>query len=164
MAGMRVVIQRVSSAGVDVVDAATGEPDASFEPQRIGPGLVLLVAVSDDDGPEQISWTARKIANLRIFDDDEGRMNRSVLDVGGEVLSISQFTLYGDVRRGNRPSFVGAGQADHARDVWLRLYEAVRGHGLTVREGRFAAHMRVSLTNDGPVTIPLDTAVMARPR
>ena len=164
MAGMRVVIQRVSSAGVDVVDAATGEPDASFEPQRIGPGLVLLVAVSDDDGPEQISWTARKIANLRIFDDDEGRMNRSVLDVGGEVLSISQFTLYGDVRRGNRPSFVAAGQPDHARDVWLRLDEALRGYGLTVREGRFAAHMRVSLTNDGPVTIPLDTAVMARPR
>ena len=154
MAGMRVVIQRVSSAGVDVIDAATGEPDASFEPQRIGPGLVLLVAVSDDDGPEQISWTARKIANLRIFDDD----------VGGEVLSISQFTLYSDVRRGNRPSYVAAGQPDHARDVWLRLDEALRGHGLTVREGRFAAHMRVSLTNDGPVTIPLDTAVMARPR
>ena len=102
---------------------------------------------------------ARKIAELRILRDEH-----SALTASAPVLVVSQFTLYGDVRRGNRPSFVAAGQPDHARDVWLRLDEALRGHGLTVREGRFAAHMRVSLTNDGPVTIPLDTAVMARPR
>lgn len=161
---MRIVVQRVSSAGVDVIDESTGAPDPSFEPQTIGRGLVLLVAVSDDDGDAQIDWAARKVANMRIFEDDEGRMNRSILDVGGEVLSISQFTLFADIRKGNRPSFVGAGRPDHARDVWMRFDEALRGHGLTVKEGRFAAHMRVSLTNDGPVTIPIDTAVMTRPR
>ena len=161
---MRAVIQRVGSASVEVLDERTGAADASFEPQHIGHGLVLLVAVSDDDGPEHIDWMARKIANLRIFDDDQGKMNRSVLDVGGEVLSISQFTLYGDVRRGNRPSFVAAGNPGHARDVWLRFDEVLRNHGLTVREGRFGAHMRISRVNDGPVTIPIDTAVMAQPR
>ena len=99
---MRIVVQRVSSAGVDVIDESTGAPDPSFEPQTIGRGLVLLVAVSDDDGDAQIDWAARKVANMRIFEDDEGRMNRSILDVGGEVLSISQFTLFADIRKGRR--------------------------------------------------------------
>lgn len=159
---MRIVLQRVSSAGVDVIDERTGEPDPSFAPQSIGRGYVLLVGVSDDDGDEQVAWLAHKIANLRVFEDEAGRMNRSILDVGGEILSVSQFTLFGDVRKGNRPSFVTAGRPDHAKQVWLRFDEALRAQGLTVREGRFGAHMRVALTNDGPVTITVDTAAIGR--
>lgn len=159
---MRIVVQRVSSASVDVVDDATGLQDPSFPVQSIGAGLMLLVGVSDGDDTPQIDWLARKIVNMRIFEDDQGKMNRSILDVHGEILSISQFTLYADVKRGNRPSFVGAGGPDHARDVWLRFNEALRSNGVTVREGRFGAHMRVSLVNDGPVTIPVDTAALGR--
>lgn len=159
---MRIVLQRVASAGVDVVDERTGEPDPSFDPQSIGPGYVLLVGVGDDDGDAQVAWLAHRIANLRVFEDGDGRMNRSILEVGGEVLSISQFTLFGDVRKGNRPNFVAAGRPEHARRVWLAFNEALRARGLTVREGRFGAHMRVSLTNDGPVTITIDTAAIGR--
>lgn len=196
---MKVVLQRVSQASVEVVSddaglndsrdddegsadgdlqsteaageinaVANGEPgshakggatsiDASFTPQHIGWGYVALVGVNDDDSAEQVAWMAHKISHLRVFADAGGAMNRSVLDIGGSVLSISQFTLFADARRGNRPSFIRAGKPDHADRIWQELNTALRAEGLTVFEGRFASHMRISLVNDGPVTICLDT-------
>lgn len=148
---MKIVLQKVSKATVSVVD------DPSFIPQSIGTGYVLLVGVSDTDGDTQIDWLARKIANLRVFEDDDGKMNRTIHDVAGEILSISQFTLYGNVKKGNRPSFVSAGAPAHAKAVWLAFNEQLRTHQLTVKEGEFGAHMEVSLVNDGPVTILFDT-------
>ena len=148
---MRIVLQKVSEGTVDVVDEVSGEVDATFEPQRIGVGYVLLVGV------EQIDWLARKIANLRVFEDENGKMNRSIHDADGSVLSISQFTLYADVRKGNRPSFVKAGAPAHAEQIWNGFNDALRAQGLEVKEGRFGSHMRVRLANDGPVTIILDT-------
>ena len=155
--GMRIVLQKVSDGSVDVIDELTGERDPTFEPQRIGVGYVLLVGVEDSDGAKQITWLAHKISNLRVFEDDNGKMNRSIHDVNGSILSISQFTLYADVRKGNRPSFVKAGSPDHADKVWRQFNETLRAEGLAVKEGRFGAHMRVNLTNDGPVTIIFDT-------
>lgn len=153
---MRIVLQRVSQGSVDVVNEL-GTIDPTFEPQQIGPGFVALVGVSDDDGDEQIAWLAHKVLCLRVFEDEQGKMNRSIQDVGGEILSISQFTLYADVRKGNRPSFVGAGAPEHADLMWIKFNEALRSGGVPVREGRFGAHMRVGLVNDGPVTIVIDT-------
>lgn len=154
---MRIVLQRVSHGSVDVLDEETGKRDLTFEPQTIGQGYVLLVGVSDTDGDEQIAWLVHKIANLRVFEDENGKMNLSIGSVGGSILSISQFTLFADVRKGNRPSFVKAGAPDHAKQVWLRFNEALRAEGLDVKEGRFGAHMRVDIANDGPVTIVMDT-------
>lgn len=154
---MRIVLQRVRHGSVDVLDEETGERDLTFEPQTIGPGYVLLVGVSDTDGDEQIAWLVHKIANLRVFEDENGKMNLSIGSVGGSILSISQFTLFADVRKGNRPSFVKAGAPDHAKQVWLRFNEALRAEGLDVKEGQFGAHMRVDIANDGPVTIVMDT-------
>ena len=153
---MKVVVQRVSQASVDVVNEL-GAIDPTFEPQQIGPGFMLLVGVSDEDGEEQLSWLAHKILNLRVFEDEQGKMNRSIHDVNGSVLSISQFTLYADVRKGNRPSFVKAGAPAHAEQTWHGFNDALRAQGLEVKEGRFGSHMRVRLANDGPVTIILDT-------
>lgn len=154
---MRIVLQRVSHGSVDVLDERTGEQDLTFEPQSISQGYVLLVGVSDADGDEQIAWLVHKIANLRVFEDGNGKMNLPIGSVGGSILSISQFTLFADVRKGNRPSFVKAGAPDHAEQVWLRFNEALRAEGLDVKEGRFGAHMRVDIANDGPVTIVMDT-------
>ena len=154
---MRIVLQRVSHGSVDVLDEETGKRDLTFEPQIIGQGYVLLVGVSDTDGDEQIAWLVHKIANLRVFEDENGKMNLSIGSVGGSILSISQFTLFADVRKGNRPSFVKAGAPDHAKQVWLRFNDALRAEGLDVKEGRFGAHMRVDIANDGPVTIVMDT-------
>ena len=154
---MRIVLQRVSHGSVDVLDEETGKRDLTFEPQTIGQGYVLLVGVSDTDGDEQIAWLVHKIANLRVFEDESGKMNLSIGSVGGSILSISQFTLFADVRKGNRPSFVKAGAPDHAKQVWLRFNDALRAEGLDVKEGRFGAHMRVDIANDGPVTIVMDT-------
>ncbi|KAB7791329.1 D-aminoacyl-tRNA deacylase [Bifidobacterium leontopitheci] len=153
---MKVVLQRVSQASVDVLNDL-GEPDPTFEPQQIGPGFMLLVGVADADGDEEIAWLAHKILRLRVFEDETGKMNRSIQDIGGEILSISQFTLFADVSRGNRPSFVAAGKPDHADLVWIKFNEALRSGGIPVREGRFGAHMMVGLVNDGPVTIVIDT-------
>jgi D-aminoacyl-tRNA deacylase len=136
---MRALVQRVSSAGV----AVHGEEVAA-----IGPGLLVLLGVHRDDGPEQADRLARKLLALRIFEDDDGRMNRSVQDIEGEVLCVSQFTLYGDTRKGNRPSFVEAASPEPAEE----LYERVRG-ALAARGGRFGERMQVSLVNDGPVTL-----------
>ncbi len=154
---MRIVLQRVRHGSVDVLDEETGKRDLTFEPQTIGQGYVLLVGVSDTDGDEQIAWLVHKIANLRVFEDENGKMNLSIGSVGGSILSISQFTLFADVRKGNRPSFVKAGAPDHAKQVWLRFNDALRAEGLDVKEGRFGAHMRVDIANDGPVTIVMDT-------
>ncbi|PJM73622.1 D-tyrosyl-tRNA(Tyr) deacylase [Bifidobacterium primatium] len=157
---MRIVVQKVSQASVSVVPES--EEDEPFKPQSIGRGYMLLVGVADADGPEQVAWLARKIAHLRVFEDESGRMNRSLLDVGGEVLSISQFTLFADVRRGNRPGFTGAGRPDHAERVWHDFNAELTSYGIVVREGRFGAHMQVSLVNDGPVTISYDTDVLMK--
>ena len=154
---MRIVLQRVRHGSVDVLDEERGKRDLTFEPQTIGQGYVLLVGVSDTDGDEQIAWLVHKIANLRVFEDENGKMNLSIGSVGGSILSISQFTLFADVRKGNRPSFVKAGAPDHAKQVWLRFNDALRAEGLDVKEGRFGAHMRVDIANDGPVTIVMDT-------
>ena len=153
---MRIVIQRVSRARVDVVDEE-GQPDPDFKPQSIGKGLLLLVAVQDGDGADQVDYAVRKLTRMRIFADEEGRMNRSVLDCGGSILSISQFTLYADLHRGNRPSFMAAGEPRHAQSVWQDLNRALAATGVPVAAGQFGAHMRVDLVNDGPVTILLDT-------
>lgn len=153
---MRIVIQRVSRARVDVVDEQ-GQPDPDFRPQSIGTGLLLLVAIQDEDGIDQVDYAVRKLTRMRIFSDEEGRMNRSVLDCGGSILSISQFTLYADLHRGNRPSFMAAGEPQHAQSVWQDLNRALAATGVPVVVGRFGAHMRVDSVNDGPVTILLDT-------
>ncbi|MDF7641188.1 D-aminoacyl-tRNA deacylase [Bifidobacterium sp. ESL0784] len=154
---MRIVLQKVSKADIDVVDEISGEVDKSFDPQHIGIGYVLLVGVSDEDGQEQIDWLANKISKLRVFEDENGKMNLSLAQVGGEILSISQFTLFGDVRKGNRPSFIKAGKPEHAKQIWLDFNDALKAQGINVKVGRFGSHMRVSLTNDGPVTILFDT-------
>ena len=148
---MRIVLQKVSHAGVTVTDEAIGELDTTITEQTIAAG------VSDADGTRQIDCLAHKISNLRVFEDEQGKMNLSIHDVGGSILSISQFTLFADTRKGNRPSFVRAGKPEHAERVWLEFNEALRAQGLQVKEGRFGAHMNVSLVNDGPVTILFDT-------
>ena len=159
---MRIVIQRVSRARVDVVDEQ-GRPDPDFKPQSIGMGLMLLVAVQDGDGEDQVDYAVRKLTRMRIFPDEKGRMNRSILDCGGSILSISQFTLYADLGRGNRPNFMAAGEPHHAQSVWQDLNRALAATGVPVAAGRFGAHMRVNLVNDGPVTILLDTDRLMKP-
>lgn len=153
---MKVVLQRVSEASVDVVNEL-GTLDPTFEPQQIGSGFMILVGVTDEDGDKQIAWLAHKILNLRVFEDAQGKMNRSIQDIGGEILSISQFTLFADVHKGNRPSFIKAGKPEHADLMWIKFNEALRSGGVPVKEGRFGAHIRVGLVNDGPVTIVIDT-------
>lgn len=153
---MKVVLQRVSEASVDVANEL-GTLDPTFEPQQIAPGFMILVGVTDEDGDKQIAWLAHKILNLRVFEDAQGKMNRSIQDIGGEILSISQFTLFADVHKGNRPSFIKAGKPEHADLMWIKFNEALRSGGVPVKEGRFGAHMRVGLVNDGPVTIVIDT-------
>ena len=140
---MRALVQRVSEAAVSV------EGD---EVARIGPGLLVLLGVRQGDGAEQADRIAAKLKRLRIFEDAEGRMNLSVSDVGGEVLCVSQFTLYGDSRKGNRPSFVEAAAPEVAEPLYERVREALGARG-----GRFGARMRVSLVNEGPVTIMLES-------
>ena len=162
---MKVVLQRVSQASVDVVNEL-GDLDPTFDLQQIGPGFLLLVGVTDEDGDDEIAWLAHKILRLRVFEDEQGKMNLNLeqaggallVVIGGEILSVSQFTLFADVRKGNRPSFVGAGKPEHADIMWIKFNEALRSGGVAVREGRFGAHMRVGLVNDGPVTIVIDTA------
>ena len=122
----------------------------------IGPGLCVLVGVTHGDGPDQASTLARKLAELRVFPDDEGRMNRSVTDTGGGLLVISQFTLYGDTRKGRRPSFVDAAPGDEAEPLVDAVVETLRRRGLETATGRFGADMAVELVNDGPVTLLLE--------
>jgi D-tyrosyl-tRNA(Tyr) deacylase len=150
---MRVVVQRVSSASVDVGGETVG---------AIRHGLLLLVGLTHDDTEADARWMADKIAGLRIFEDDAGKMNRSVLDVGGGVLSVSQFTLYGDCRKGKRPNFMEAARPEQAEPLYERFNGYLREQGLVVETGRFGAMMEVRLVNDGPVTLILDTRDRAR--
>jgi D-tyrosyl-tRNA(Tyr) deacylase len=145
---MRAVVQRVHSARVTVNARETG---------RIGRGLLVFVGVGHEDGPADIEYIAGKIGQLRIFEDNVGKMNRSVIDVGGEVLLVSQFTLYGDCRRGRRPSFDGAAPPGLACSAYAALIEALRAGGLKVQTGEFQAMMCVELVNEGPVTLLLDS-------
>ena len=145
---MRAVLQRVSRARVLVDGRATGE---------IGPGLVVLIAVGREDTAEVARGMAERTANLRIFADDAGKMNRSVVDSGGAALVVSQFTLYGDARGQRRPSFLEAAPPELGNALYEEFVKQLRALGVTVQTGRFRAHMQVELVNDGPVTILLDS-------
>jgi D-aminoacyl-tRNA deacylase len=145
---MRAVVQRVSHARVVVDGRTTGE---------IGPGLVVLLAVGHSDDPRTASAMAEKIVNLRIFNDEQGKMNRSLVDINGALLAISQFTLYGDARGQRRPSFLEAAPPDKGKQLYDEFTCGVRALGVPVETGVFQAHMSVELTNDGPVTILLDS-------
>jgi D-aminoacyl-tRNA deacylase len=145
---MRVLVQRVARAAVHV----DGETVAS-----IGPGLLLFVAFKIGDGDADLTWMAEKVAHLRIFDDEAGKMNRSVLEVEGRALAVSQFTLYGDARKGRRPSFDGSAPADQARPLFEKFVDNLVSRGIMTLSGRFQAAMQVELVNAGPVTILLDT-------
>jgi len=145
---MRAVVQRVSQARVLVEGRVTGE---------IGAGLVVLLGVGVNDAPETAAAFAEKVIHLRIFNDENGKMNRSVKETGGAMLAISQFTLYGDARGGRRPSFIGAAPAENGKAHYEDFVRAVESLGVRVATGVFQAHMSVELTNDGPVTILLDS-------
>jgi len=125
---------------------------------EIGTGLLVLLGVCAEDTEEELNWLVQKVVNLRIFEDNEGKMNRSALDVGAAMLVVSQFTLYGDCRKGRRPSFVAAAPPEKAEPMINRLVELACEQGIAVETGRFRADMQVTLTNDGPVTIWIDTA------
>jgi D-tyrosyl-tRNA(Tyr) deacylase len=146
---VRALVQRVSEASVDVAGETIAE---------IGGGLLVLVAAGVGDTADDAAWMAGKVARLRVLPDADGRMNRSVLDTGGAVLAVSQFTLYGDVSRGNRPGFTAAAVPDEADALVDAFAAALRGLGVPVQQGRFGAHMQVALVNDGPVTIWLESA------
>ncbi len=145
---MRCVVQRVTEASVTVNGETAG---------AVGPGLMVLIGVSAEDTDADLKYMAEKVPNLRIFDDENGVMNRSVLDVGGSILAVSQFTLYGDARGGRRPSYIRAAKPDEANALYERLVAAWRAKGIHVETGRFRTDMKVSLVNDGPVTILIDS-------
>lgn len=145
---MRAVIQRAKKASVRVENETVGE---------ISHGLVIFIGVEDNDGKEDISYLVRKISNLRIFEDDEAKMNLSVKDVEGDILSISQFTLHADTKKGNRPSFVGAADPEYADKVYNQFNESLSDEGIRVETGRFGKHMEIDFINDGPVTILIDS-------
>lgn len=148
---MRACVQRVSEAHVTVNGAETG---------RIGRGLVVLLGVGHNDGAAEVCWLAEKITGLRVFEDNAGKMNLSLTEVDGGILVISQFTLFGDCRRGRRPSFTEAAPPELAEQLYKAFVEALRKAGINVSTGKFREHMLVSLVNDGPVTLWLDTAVI----
>ncbi len=145
---MRAVVQRVTEARVTVAGNITGQ---------IGVGLVVLLGVARDDEDGDADYLADKIVNLRVFQDEQGKMNRSILETRGQMLVVSQFTLYGDVRRGRRPSYTEAAEPDKANKLYEYFVERVRSFGLKVETGVFQAMMEVSLINDGPLTILLDS-------
>ncbi|MGH2117942.1 D-aminoacyl-tRNA deacylase [Aerococcus urinaeequi] len=146
---MRIIVQRVSQANVAIDERVVGE---------INKGFVLLVGVHEEDTPETVAYMARKIANMRIFADEDDRLNLNIDQVSGEILSISQFTLYARTKKGNRPSFIDAAKPDHGDKMYQLLNKTLRTeYGLKVAEGEFGADMQVSLVNDGPVTIILDS-------
>lgn len=145
---MRVLLQRVANASVSVNEECIGQ---------INQGYLLLVGVKDTDTNEDIDYLVRKITNLRIFADDEGKTNLSLKDIDGDILSVSQFTLYADTKKGNRPSFVKAGKPDFASEMYDKFNEELRQAGNHVETGSFGADMQVNLLNDGPFTIFFDT-------
>ena len=145
---MRVVLQRVSHASVTVEEKVIG---------KIQRGFLLLVGVTHDDAMEDMEYLVRKIVQMRIFEDEEGKLNRSIQDIGGEILSVSQFTLYADTKKGNRPSFSKAAPGDVAIEMFEQFNGLLRDTGIPVETGQFGADMKVELLNDGPVTILLDS-------
>lgn len=145
---MRVVLQRVSHASVTVEEKVIG---------KIQRGFLLLVGVTHDDAMEDMEYLVRKIVQMRIFEDEEGKLNRSIQDIGGEILSVSQFTLYADTKKGNRPSFSKAAPGDVALKMFEQFNGLLRDTGIPVETGQFGADMKVELLNDGPVTILLDS-------
>ncbi len=145
---MRAVVQKVSSSKVTVDEEVVGQ---------INQGLLVLLGVTHDDTSKDVDYMVDKITNLRIFEDKDGKMNLSLKDVNGEVLAVSQFTLYGDARRGRRPSFSDAARPEIANPLYEEFVEKVRNQGINVGTGKFGAHMMVDLINDGPVTILLES-------
>jgi D-aminoacyl-tRNA deacylase len=145
---MRAVVQRVLEASVTV---------EGKQVSAIGPGLLVLVGVGKEDAEPDVTWLAEKVANLRIFEDAEGKMNRSLLDTSRAMIAVSQFTLYGDARKGRRPSFIDACEPERANVLYERFCAESRGLGLRVQTGIFRADMKVALVNDGPVTLLLDS-------
>lgn len=145
---MRCVVQRVKEASVTVAGETVG---------KIGPGYMVLIGVSVEDTEKDVHYMADKVPNLRIFEDAEDKMNLSLKDVGGEILAVSQFTLYGDARGGRRPSFIAAARPEAANELYEQLVASWREQGIHVETGRFRTHMEVGLVNDGPVTILLDS-------
>jgi D-tyrosyl-tRNA(Tyr) deacylase len=144
---MRALIQRVSKANVTVDDKVISQ---------IGKGFVVLLGIGHGDGEEQVSFLAEKVANLRIFEDEQGKTNLSILDIKGEAIVVSQFTLYADTRKGRRPSFTDAALPDVAEPLVDRFIELLRGHDVPTQTGKFGAHMEVEIHNDGPVTLWLE--------
>lgn len=144
---MRIILQRVSTASVTIGERVAG---------RIGRGFCLLVGVTTTDTPAEAEWLAEKVAGIRLFPDGEGKMNLALADVGGAVLVISQFTLYGDASKGRRPSFVTAARSEHAVPIYQTFVAALRALGFRVETGEFGAEMQVEIHNDGPVTLILD--------
>ncbi len=151
---MRAVVQRVSRAGVEIGGRTTA---------TIGRGLVILLGIRSDDSATDLTWMADKIMHLRIFPDGDGKMNISLADMGGEMLIISQFTLYGDCRKGRRPGFSAAAPPEIAEPLYHQFIEEVRKRGIRVATGTFAADMAVDLVNDGPVTLLLDSEKLSNP-
>ena len=145
---MRAVVQRVTNASVTVENETVGS---------IGPGLMVLIGVKKEDTDKDLKYIVEKVQNLRVFDDENGVMNRSVLDTGGNILAVSQFTLYGDARGGRRPSYFTAAGPEEANELYEKAVAAWRANGIHVETGRFRTEMKVSLINDGPVTILLDS-------
>ncbi|MBQ7867607.1 MAG: D-tyrosyl-tRNA(Tyr) deacylase [Clostridia bacterium] len=145
---MRAVIQRVTEANVKIDGETVGQ---------IGQGFLVLIGVEEGDGEADFKYMATKVPNLRIFEDEAGKMNRSLVDVGGQILAVSQFTLFGDARSSRRPSFIQAARPETANLMYERLVEHWREMGIHVETGRFGADMKVSLVNDGPVTIMMDS-------
>lgn len=145
---MKIAIQRVSEANVKVDGKIVGE---------ISNGLMLLVGIQEDDEKHDADWLVQKILNLRIFSDEDGKMNRSVVDISGEILCISQFTLIADYKKGNRPSFIKAAKPEKAIPLFDYFIEEISKSGLNIQQGIFGADMKVSLLNDGPVTIVMDS-------
>lgn len=145
---MKVVLQRTKQASVTVNQEVTGS---------ISHGYMLLVGITHEDTMKDVDYCARKVAEIRLFEDEEGKMNRSIHEVGGQILSVSQFTLYADTKKGRRPSFVNAARPDIAKPLWDAFNDALRANGLHVETGIFGANMDVALINDGPVTIIIES-------
>jgi len=145
---MKVVLQRSKAASVTVDGTVTGAIDH---------GYVLLVGITHEDTQEDVAYLAKKVANLRLWEDEDGKMNHSILEHGGAILSVSQFTLYGDAKKGNRPSFINAARPEAAEPLWEAFNQALREYGLHVETGIFGAMMDVALINDGPVTILIES-------